>query len=117
MFRPVSLSSEPRCKYIVQHTIMHHVYGFCIDIIKLVVQFLIEAWLNYAERVSEAGGLEAVGSLIKSQRPGRLQCPKRPAFSDLPNDGVLLPASVDDNYRLIGVSMALAGSPSLSKFF
>ena len=59
--------------------------------------------------MSKAGTLEAVGSLIRSQRPGGLQCPNPPAFSDLPKEGVLLPASVDDNYRQIDFSVALAG--------
>ena len=57
--------------------------------------------------MSEAGKLEAVGSLIHSRWPGGLQCPNPPAFSDLPKDGVLLSASFDDHYRQIGFDVAL----------
>ena len=59
--------------------------------------------------MSEAGRLEAIGSFIYSRRPGRLQCPNPPAFSDLSKDGVLFPSSVDDNYRQISFGVALAG--------
>ena len=47
--------------------------------------------------------------MIHSRWPEGLPWPNPPAFSDLPKDGVLLPASVDDNYRQLGFGVALAG--------
>ena len=47
--------------------------------------------------------------MIHSRRPEGLQCPNPPPLSDLPKDGILLPASVDDNYRQVGFGVAFAG--------
>ena len=47
-------------------------------------------------KVSKAGELETVGSLVHSRRPRGLQCPNPFAQSDFLKDGVLLPAFVDD---------------------
>ena len=43
--------------------------------------------------------IETIGSLIHSWRPGGFERPNPHALSDLPKDGVLLLASVHDNYR------------------
>ena len=55
--------------------------------------------------------------MIQLRWPGCLQCPNPPALSDLSKDGVLVPASVDDNYQQIGFSVALAGEIGLHRRF
>ena len=67
--------------------------------------------------MSEGGRLEAIGSLIHSQQPGGLQCPNPPAFFNLPKGGILLLASVDDNYQQFGFEGALAGEMDHHKRF
>ena len=62
-----------------------------------------------AGRAGEADELEAVGSLIHSRRPKGLQCSNPSALPVLSQDGVLLPASIDNLDRQVGLSVALAG--------
>ena len=70
--------------------------------------------LYLAGKASKAGRLETVGSLVHSQQPGGLQRPNPSADSNLPNDGVFLPVSVDDHYQQVDFSVALTSKRTAS---
>ena len=80
-FRPGGLhQSQVVCS--LQLAIMHVIYRAHIDIIKLHCSIKIVGGACSAGKASEVDGLEAVGSLIHSRRPERLQ---RPNPSTLPD--------------------------------
>ena len=70
-----------------------------------------------AGKVSEAYGLEAVGSLIHCRWPRGLNCCNQFALPDLSKDGVLLPESVNDLDRQVGLSVALTSEVSCHRRF
>ena len=60
-----------------------------------------------ARKAKKTGELEAVGSQIHPRRPRRIQRPNPSALSDFSEDGVLLPAHIDDHHRQVGLVVAL----------
>lgn len=63
---------------------------------------------HFAGKASKAGRLETIGSLVHSQQRGGLPHPNPSTLSNLPKDGVFLPASVDDHCRQFDFSVVLA---------
>ena len=79
---------------------MHDIYKVFIDIIRSKCSIINNGWgFVRLEKASPADGLETVGSEIYPRQPGGLQRPYPSALSDLPQDGILLPAFVDDHDR------------------
>ena len=68
---------------------------------------LLSRMPSSAWKAKETGELEAVDSQVHPRRPRRIQRPNPSALSDFSEDGVLLPAHIDDHYRQIGLVMAL----------